>query len=51
LNEIAERIDNRTADRLVDMCLAVKLSGESFRRKRALERVQLRSPAACTKVP
>jgi len=51
LNEIAERIDNRTADRLVDMCLAVKLSGESFRRKRALERVQLRSLAACKKVP
>lgn len=43
LSGIAERIDNRTADRLLDMCRAVKLSGESFRQKRAVERAQLRS--------
>lgn len=50
LSEIAERIDNRTADRLVGMCLAVKLAGTSFRKKRALERVQLRNLDASNKV-
>lgn len=40
---LAERIDERTADRLVEMCQAVKLSGSSYRQKRALERANLRN--------
>jgi DNA replication protein DnaC len=43
LNGLAERIDERTADRLVDICRAVKLSGRSFRQKRALERAKSRN--------
>jgi len=50
LSGIAERIDNRTADRLIDMCRAVRLSGDSFRQKRAVERAQLRSLSASKQV-
>ncbi len=43
LSGLAGRIDERTADRLVDICRAVKLSGRSFRQKRALERAKSRN--------
>ena len=50
LSGIADRIDNRTADRLIDMCRAVRLSGDSFRHKRAVERAQSRSLATYKQV-
>ena len=40
---LAKRIDDRTADRLVEICQAVKLSGASYRQKRAIERASLRN--------
>lgn len=40
---LAERIDERTADRLAELCQAVKLSGSSYRQKRALERASSRN--------
>ena len=40
---LAERIDERTADRLVELCQAVKVSGPSYRQKRAIERANLRN--------
>lgn len=40
---LAERIDERTADRLAELCQAVKLSGSSYRQKRAVERASLRN--------
>jgi DNA replication protein DnaC len=40
---LAERIDERTADRLVELCQAVKVSGASYRQKRAIERARLRN--------
>jgi DNA replication protein DnaC len=45
INALAERIDKRTADRLVEICRAFKfkLSGTSYRQKRALERANLRN--------
>jgi len=47
---LAERIDERTADRLVEMCQAIKLTGESYRKKRAVERASLRDLPASERV-
>jgi len=40
---LAERIDARTADRLIEMCKAVRLSGPSYRQKLAVKRANLAS--------
>lgn len=45
---LAARIDDRTTDRLVELCQAVKLSGPNYRQKRAIERANLQTtPRRC----
>jgi len=45
LEELFERLDDRTVDRLIDLCLPVKFVGSSYRQKRASERAGSRSLA------
>jgi DNA replication protein DnaC len=40
---LTERLDARTVDRLIELCLAVKLAGSSYRQKRAAQRAGLRN--------
>jgi DNA replication protein DnaC len=41
--ELAKRLDERTVDRLVALCLPVKLTGSSYRQKLAAQRASLRN--------
>jgi DNA replication protein DnaC len=41
--ELTERLDVRTVDRLIELCLAVKLTGSSYRQKLAAQRTNLRN--------
>jgi len=41
--ELAKRLDDRTVDRLVALCLPVKLTGSSYRQKLAAQRASLRN--------
>lgn len=40
---LAEKLDVRTVDRLIELCLAVKLTGSSYRQKRAAQRASVRN--------
>lgn len=40
---LTERLDARTVDRLIELCLAVKLTGSSYRQKLAAQRTSLRN--------
>jgi DNA replication protein DnaC len=47
---ITERLDARTVDRLIEICLAVKLTGSSYRQKLAAQRAGLRNLPASEQV-
>ena len=40
---LAKRLDERTVDRLVELCFPVKLTGSSYRQKLAAQRASLRN--------
>lgn len=40
---LTERLDARTVDRLIELCLAAKLTGSSYRQKLAAQRASLRN--------
>jgi len=46
LEALVERLDARSVDRLIEMCLAVKFTGPSYRQKLARQRANLRSLSA-----
>jgi len=46
LGALPERLDARSVDRLIEMCLAVKFTGPSYRQKLARQRANLRSFSA-----
>jgi DNA replication protein DnaC len=43
LEELTQRLDDRTVDRLIEICFAVKLAGSSYRVQRAVKRASARN--------
>jgi DNA replication protein DnaC len=43
LNALAQKLDDRVADRLVEMCLAIKFTGGSYRHQIAATRAATRN--------